>query len=198
MTANSTTRRALAAVAALSLAVTLAGTAAGPADGGRRRLPGREPDRPGGAAPRPGADNAAHRGRSIIDGGDTVVTTLPGRLQILGRVRVQLHRPRPATTTAAQTLWRVRTDGSALRLRDLDDRTGEEMRLGSYGYRIAYTRDLPGRPFRTRLFVVRSSDGSLVGTRLLRGHVEVRRLRGEGAAHRDPAGADPVVPREQG
>lgn len=172
MTVTTTARRALAGVAALSLAVTLAGTATSPAEAAAGAFPDANRIDPA-ALPLGEAPTTLHtEGRSIIDGGDTVVTTLPGRLQILGRVSssyIVLTRNDDGT----QTLWRVRPDGSALRLRDLDDRTGEEMRLGSYGYRIAYTRDLPGRPFRTRLFVVRSSDGSLVGTRLLRGHVEV-------------------------
>jgi hypothetical protein len=172
MTATAITRRALAGVAALALAVSLAGTATGPAEAAAGAFPDKNRIDPASVPTGPAPTTLHTEGRSIIDGSDTVVTTLPGRLQILGRASssyIVLTRNDDGT----QTLWRVSPDGSALRLRDLDDRTGEEIRLGTYGYRIAYTRDLPGRPFRTRLFVLRSGDGSVVDSRLLRGHVEV-------------------------
>ncbi len=113
-------------------------------------------------------------GQSIIDGRVTVVTTLPGRLQVLGRAPsgyIVLTRNDEGTT---RTLWRARRDGSAVWLRELGGyRTGEELRVSSTGSRIAYTRHLRARPFRTRVFVVRSSDGTVVGSRLFRGGVEV-------------------------
>ena len=172
MTANSTTRRALAGVAALALAVSVAGTATVPAEAAAGAFPDMSRIDPA-SVPRGAAPTTLHtEGQSIIDGDVTVVTTLPGRLQILGRAMsgyIVLTRNDDGT----QRLWRVRQDGTAVLLRDLDDRTGQAIRLGSHGYRIAYTRDLPGRPFRTRVYVLRSSNGSVVGTRLLRGHVEV-------------------------
>ena len=172
MTATTGTRRALAGVAAVSLALAFAGTATGPAEAAGGAFPDKNRIDPA-ALPLGEAPTTLHtEGRSIIDGSDTVVTTVPGRLQILGRMSSS-YIVHARNDDGTQTLWRVRYDGSALRLRDLDDRTGEEIRLGTYGNRIAYTRDLPGRPFRTRVFVLRSGDGSVVDSRLLRGHVEV-------------------------
>lgn len=173
MTATAATRRALAGLAALTLATTLAGTATGPAEAAAGAFPDKNRIDPASVPTGPAPTTLHTEGRSIIDGGDTVDTTLPGRLQILGRFGSSYIVHTRNDDDGTQALWRVRKDGSALRLRDLDDRTGEEIRLGSYGNRIAYTEELAGRPFRTRVFVLRSGDGSVVDSRLLRGHVEV-------------------------
>ena len=108
---------------------------------GRRdvcRLPGRERDRPGGRASRPGAHDAAHRGPVDHRRPGAVLTPLPGRLQILGRAPVRLHRPHPQrrghhADPVAGAQGRV----SAPAARARRHRTGEELRVSSTGSRIA-------------------------------------------------------------
>ena len=179
MTANSITRRALAGVAALALAVSVAGTATVPAEAAAGAFPDMNRIDPA-SVPRGPAPTTLHtEGRSIVDGRVTVVTTLPGRLQILGRAPSGYVVLTRNDEGSERTLWRVRLDGSAVRLRGLGGyRTGEELRVSSTGSRIAYTSSLRGRPIRTRVFVVRSSDGTVVGSRLLRGDVEVLDFQG--------------------
>ena len=67
------------------------------------------------------------------------------------------------------TLWRVRRDGTARKLRELTDRAGI-LRVSARGDRVAWA--VPGND-RTRVLVARTTDGSLVGSVRRAGFLEV-------------------------
>jgi hypothetical protein len=115
-------------------------------------------------------------GHTIVDGTRRVRTDLAGPLRLVGRARHGWVVATSEASTAATTLWRVRPDGFAVRLRDIGA-GGDDARTSATGTRVAYTvQGRAGRPV-TRVVVVRSSDGSAAAVRRYHGYLKVLDVR---------------------
>ena len=160
-------RRPVLAAAVLCLGATLTGTTA-PASAGSSRAPDVVIDP---AAPSRGADtDLLHtRGHRIVDGDRVVRTDLSGDLSLVGRAGRGYVVLTFDPDDGSSTLWRVRRDGTAKQLRSMLERATVPQ-VSPDGDRVAWT--VPGRD-RTRLVVVRSTDGSLVGSVRRKGFLEV-------------------------
>lgn len=108
-------------------------------------------------------------GGSIVDGRLTVRTGLTGRLLLVGRADPGYVVITTDASGANRTLWRVRKDGGTVRLRDLGD-GGDDARTSATGSRVSFT--VPGRA-RTRVVVLRTSDGIVLGRQRYRGYLQV-------------------------
>lgn len=144
-------------------------------------VPAAAAERPRGVVVRPAkltlsADpTALHSvGSTIVDGYRTVRTGLDAPLRLVGRATRGWVVVTAGPDGLDRTLWRVRPDGSALRLRSLGDE-GDDVRTSSAGRRVALT--VSGRRS-TLALVLRTSDGTVVGQRRFRGLLEVLALPG--------------------
>ncbi len=161
-------RSLLAAAAALCLGLTLAGGSPGASALVRSRAASTAID-PATLTRGSDTDLLHSRGHRIVDGDRVVRTDLSGQLAMIGRaVRGYVVVTRDQSDGSA-TLWRVRRDGTARKLRELTDRAGI-LRVSARGDRVAWA--VPGND-RTRVMVARTTDGSLVGSVRRAGFLEV-------------------------
>src|SRR5215207_1897591 len=115
-------RSLLAATAALGLGLTLAGGPPGTASAVERGRAATTVIDPATLARGVDTDLLHTRGHRIVDGDRVVRTDLSGRLSLVGRaVRGYLVTTADPDDGSA-TLWRVRRDGTARKLRELGDR----------------------------------------------------------------------------
>lgn len=166
------TSAALVALAAMALALVLAGPVAASAGS-----PAAFPDRSGidpAALPRGPAVTTLHtEGTSIVDGRVTLRTSLTGRLQILGRAGSGYLVTTRADDGSDHTLWRVDAAGFAHRLAALGF-DGDDLRISPRGTRVAWTDQ---RKDSTRVLVVRTTDGTRVDVHRFAGQLRVLDLR---------------------
>ena len=113
---------------------------------------------------------------TVVDGTRRVSTGLSGRVSLVGRARSGYVVLTVSLNGADRTLWRVRTDGSLVRLRRLgaDSLDGGLPVVSADGRRVAY---LAPSATSTRAAVLRVRDGALLGAHRFRGLAEILDFR---------------------